>query len=34
ATREALVYMENAYKKLGLAQEADKVASLIAANPA
>lgn len=34
ATRDALKYMENAYKELGLTQEADKVSALIAANPA
>ncbi|MBD2782235.1 outer membrane protein assembly factor BamD [Xenorhabdus szentirmaii] len=33
ATREALPYMESAYKNLGLKTEADKVAKLIAANP-
>ncbi|AYA39579.1 outer membrane protein assembly factor BamD [Xenorhabdus nematophila] len=33
ATREALSYMESAYKELGLIAEADKVAKLIAANP-
>ncbi|MDX7985978.1 outer membrane protein assembly factor BamD [Xenorhabdus sp. 12] len=33
ATREALPYMESAYKKLGLSAEANKVAQLIAANP-
>ncbi|PHM56118.1 membrane biogenesis protein [Xenorhabdus hominickii] len=34
ATRKALPYMESAYKQLGLTTEADKVAQLIAANPA
>lgn len=34
ATQEALPYMESAYKKLGLTAEANKVAQLIAANPA
>ncbi|WP_208614859.1 outer membrane protein assembly factor BamD [Xenorhabdus ishibashii] len=33
ATRKALPYMELAYKELGLAAEANKVAQLIAANP-
>ncbi|SFU95008.1 Beta-barrel assembly machine subunit BamD [Xenorhabdus koppenhoeferi] len=33
ATREALSYMESAYKKLGLTTEAGKVTKLIAANP-
>ncbi|WP_208615221.1 outer membrane protein assembly factor BamD [Xenorhabdus kozodoii] len=33
ATKEALSYMELAYKKLGLTAEANKVAQLIAANP-
>lgn len=32
-TRQALPYMENAYKELGLTDEANKVAALIAANP-
>ncbi|MDC9588462.1 outer membrane protein assembly factor BamD [Xenorhabdus sp. XENO-10] len=34
ATREALPYMESAYKELGLTAEANKVAKLITANPA
>ena len=34
ATRQALPLMENAYRKLQLNAEADKVAKLIAANPA
>ncbi|PHM64666.1 outer membrane protein assembly factor BamD [Xenorhabdus stockiae] len=34
STREALPYMEKAYKALGLETEAHKVAALIAANPA
>ncbi|WP_208612511.1 outer membrane protein assembly factor BamD [Xenorhabdus vietnamensis] len=34
ATREALPYMESAYKELGLTAEANKVAQLITANPA
>ncbi|MDX7993016.1 outer membrane protein assembly factor BamD [Xenorhabdus littoralis] len=33
ATRQALPYMESAYKALGLTAEADKAALLIAANP-
>ncbi|OTA20958.1 membrane biogenesis protein [Xenorhabdus beddingii] len=34
ATLEALPYMESSYKELGLTAEANKVAQLIAANPA
>ncbi|EEQ01092.1 hypothetical protein yrohd0001_38840 [Yersinia rohdei ATCC 43380] len=34
ATRDALPLMENAYKQLQLTAEADKVAKIIAANPA
>ncbi|MBI6548973.1 outer membrane protein assembly factor BamD [Xenorhabdus lircayensis] len=34
STLEALPYMESAYKELGLTAEANKVAQLIAANPA
>jgi len=33
ATRQALPYMENAYKELQLNAQADKVAKIIAANP-
>lgn len=33
ATRNALAYMEIAYKEMGLNQEATKVANIIAANP-
>ncbi|MGL4978274.1 MAG: outer membrane protein assembly factor BamD, partial [Plesiomonas sp.] len=32
ATREALPLMENAYQKLGLTSEADKVGKLISTN--
>ncbi len=34
STRQALPYMENAYRKLQLNAEADKVAKLIASNNA